>query len=98
MKTTNFVGLTDKASQHIESNINNSRTNNVYDQETAKKMGIKNDGPDLYEYTMKDNTKLKEIVQSAPITKDGISIFLCLQDSESNRLFEWSKEDIIKNQ
>lgn len=65
----------------------------VYDRETGVKSGMFDDGPMLHEYTLKDESKVREIVQAAPWSS-GPCIFLCLQKEDGERLFQWTEKEI----
>lgn len=68
-------------------------TRHVYDQTTGRKEGMFEDGPDLYEYDLKDGSKAREVVQAVHWSS-GPVIFLCLQLSNGSRVGEWSAEEI----
>ena len=61
--------------------------------DSAADYGMFDDGPELFEYTMKDGSKVREIVQAVPWSS-GPVIFLCLEDENGNRIGEWSEEEI----
>jgi hypothetical protein len=46
------------------------------------------DGPELVEYTLKDGSKVREIVQAVPWSA-GPCIFLALQNEQGETLFPW---------
>jgi hypothetical protein len=51
------------------------------------------DGPSLYEYTLKDGSKVKEVVQACPWSS-GPMIYLCLEDEHGNKMFPWPEEEM----
>ena len=65
----------------------------VYDEETGKRAGMFDDGPPLCEYTMKDGSKVREIVQAVPWSS-GPMIFLCLEDDKGDCIGAWSEKEI----
>ena len=60
---------------------------------SAVDKGMYDDGPDLHQYQMKDGGILQEIVQ-AVIWSSGPMIFLCLQDKDGNKRFQWSEKEL----
>jgi len=52
-----------------------------------------NDGPHLQEYTLKDGSKVKEVVQIEPWSSGPMSFF-CLQKEDGTRMFEWTGDDV----
>ena len=65
----------------------------IYDEDIGKGQGMFDDGPVLYEYTLKNGKKLKEVVQYSPWSS-GPCIFLCLQNERGKKIFKWSKKAI----
>ena len=61
--------------------------------ESAEHLGMFDDGPNLYEYTLKDGSKVKEVVQACPWSS-GPMIYLCLEDEHGNKMFPWPEEEI----
>jgi hypothetical protein len=60
---------------------------------SAKHCGMFDDGPELFEYTIQDGSKVKEVVQASPWSS-GPCIFLCLEQEDGKHIFEWSQEQI----
>jgi hypothetical protein len=74
---------------HILSHKRNSVTYEKHDS-------FYGDGPSLQEYTLKDGTKVKEIVQ-AERWSSGPTAFFCLEKEDGTRMFEWTEEEINSN-
>jgi len=108
MRCTQLLGLTHEAIEFLQKEIR--RTSivkcptcgherggemymQVYDEETGVKAGMFDDGPHLNEYQLKGSKVVREVVQAVSWSS-GPCIFLCLEDNDGNRLFEWSQEDI----
>lgn len=53
--------------------------------------------PPLYEYGLKDGSKVREVIQCSPWSS-GPMYFLCLETPEGNRLFEWVEDRSVKDQ
>jgi hypothetical protein len=107
IRETQLYGLTKKANLFILENAKRTlkkkckTCGNVEGGEIIKKfyknassIGMFDDGPLLNEYTLKDGTTIKEIVQASPWSA-GPCIFLCLE-KKGKRMFEWNKK-IIDN-
>ena len=62
---------------------------------SARDCGMFNDGPELYEYNLKDGSMVREVVQNCPWSS-GPCIFLKLVDEKGCDLFVWSDEDIAR--
>lgn len=58
----------------------------------AKLLGMFEDGPDLFEYDLKEGGVAREVVQTVPWSS-GPVIFLCLE-VDGKRIGEWSQKDI----
>ena len=108
MRCTQLVGLSPEADKFLEENVRLTEReccptcqhitggvmdSRVYDTETGKRAGMFDDGPDLYEYTLKDGTIVQEIVQAAPWSS-GPCIHLCLRDEQGKWLYKWPAKDI----
>lgn len=106
IRCTQIFGLTEEATNHLEANcaLEISKRCPHCDEpigwkwiqreyKDAKEEGMFDDGPMLFEYTMKDNSKLREVIQTSPWSS-GPCIFLCLEDEKGNRLFEWDQKEI----
>lgn len=110
MRSTQEFGLTKEACMFLNENcamipnqtcphcgevISTQLDRKIYD--SAKDYGMFDDGPDLYEYTLKDGSKVKEIVQAVPWSS-GPCIFLCLEKennvTDKTRIGAWSQEAI----
>ena len=65
----------------------------VYDTNSGREAGMFDDGPDLYEYELKDGRKIFEVVQAVPWS-GGPCIFLCLELDSGERIGEWSQEEL----
>jgi hypothetical protein len=61
--------------------------------EDASHLGMFEDGPALREYTLKNECKVKEVVQASPWSS-GPMIYLCLEDEHGNKMFPWPEEEI----
>lgn len=110
MRCTQPIGLTDEAENFITLNVKTtpeetcSECNHTTGGELVKRVydasgssGMFGDGPSLHEYELKDGSKVKEIVQTAPWSS-GPMIFLCLEDEEGKRLFEWKQDEDLKSE
>ena len=106
MRCTQTIGLTYAARTFLNKNVQKEvevvcpccghkrggcSIERVYDTKTGREKGMFDDGPDLMEYTLKDGSKVREIVQISPWSS-GPMIFLCLEDESGKHLFKW-KED-----
>jgi len=106
MRCTQIIGLTEKAQQYINENVQQVPSNpcphcgkptqtrmaqNVY--ASAADTGMFDDGPELHEYILCSGKKVKEIVQAVEWFS-GPCIFLCLEDESKVKLFEWSEKEI----
>jgi len=107
-RSTQIIGLTQEAENFIAENCARKEIKvcsecgtqtggdyiyNIYDNKTGKKLGLFNDGPDLYEYTLKNGDKVRTIVQWC-LWSSGPSIFLCLKNEKGEMLFEWTESEI----
>ncbi len=108
MRCTQLFGLTDEAMKFLREHCNRipkhacpncgtiiSTEIESWGYEDASHLGMFDDGPWLLEYKMKDDKILKEVEQET-IWSSGPCIFLCLEDEEGNRLFEWD-QSVIDN-
>lgn len=108
MRCTQLEGLSPEAEAFLEENcaiipikrcercghsIGGGRDMIIYDSETGKRVGMFNDGPNLWEYKLKDGSKIREVVQDVPWSS-GPCIFLCLEDEQGNRIGEWPEENL----
>ena len=59
---------------------------------SAASSGMFDDGPELFEYTLTNGDKVREIVQAVPWSS-GPCIFLCLERDGKN-IFEWPEDEI----
>ena len=106
MRCTQIMGLTKRATKFLEDNarqvplvccpkcqhiISTKLDSVVYHD--ASNMGMFDDGPALQEYTLQNGKKVKEVVQDAPWSS-GPCIFLCLEDEDGKRMYEWSRKAI----
>ena len=64
----------------------------VYDDETGRKAGMFDDGPQLFQYKTEFGN-IKEVIQCTP-WNSGPCIFLCLEDENGGRIGEWTEEQI----
>jgi len=55
--------------------------------------GMFDDGPALRTYQLKDGKTVREVEQCSPWSS-GPVIFLCLEDENGVRMFEWSELEI----
>ena len=79
-----LVGLKQEAEDFIRNNIN----------EQCKNKGVLTtygEDYDLYEYSLKDGTKMTEAVQKI---SNNNEVFLLLIAEDSRRLYEWTDEEI----
>lgn len=105
MRCTQIFGLSSEARKFIEENVKERDCNfckhcgkpngtehdsKIY--ESAAHVGMFDDGPDLYEYQLKDGRVAREKVQDAPWSS-GPCIFLCLE-VDGERICEWPQEEI----
>ena len=109
IRETQVMGLKDEAREYLRRNskwidketrcprcnvlIESSSFQSARVYDSNGKDGMFDDGPSLSEYDMLDGKKIKEIVQCAPWSS-GPCIFLCLEDSKGNKMFEWTEEEI----
>lgn len=110
MRCTQIIGLKIEAVSFINDNIEltskevdpcphcgkltktvDVRSERVYDD--ARSAGMFDDGPPLYEYILKDGRVMREVVQEVQWSS-GPCIFLCLEDQDGNKMFEWDKQSI----
>lgn len=112
IRETQIFGLHDEAIKFIDDNVVSvdrevdpcphcgkfTRKVNVREERiygSARSSGMFDDGPDLTEYKLKDGSMVREVVQAVPWSS-GPCIFLCLEDSDGNKMFEWDN-DYINN-
>lgn len=106
MRITSIIGLTKEACMFLSENCNmivaekcphcHKAIRFEYDKRVygdAKNAGMFDDGPELYEYTLKNGSKVREVVQAVPWSS-GPCIFLCLEKQNVTRIGEWSQEEI----
>ena len=62
----------------------------------AREVGMHDDGPMLDKYKLKSGKWVREVVQAVPWSS-GPCIFLCLEDEDGKRLFEWTDGEIEKD-
>lgn len=107
MRCTQIMGLPLKAQKFLEKNVRmkeipcphcggliltDKSDHQVY--ASAREQGMFDDGPELYEYTLQNGKKVREVVQAAPWSS-GPCIFLKLVDVEAGKdLFMWTDKDI----
>lgn len=100
MRCTQIMGLPPKAILFLTENQKQEvcptsgavkKIEKEYD--SARAYGMFDDGPDLYEYTLKDGSIVKEVLQEVAWSS-GPCIFLKLVDENNKTLFSWSKKDI----
>lgn len=106
MRCTQIIGLNGEATAYLAKSckmvpvrhcphcgevIDVDREMRVYEE--ARDAGMFDDGPDLHEYTLTSGQKVREVIQETPWSS-GPCIFLCLEDENGTRLFEWPQEDI----
>lgn len=108
MRCTQIIGLTVQADEFLEKEV--KRTPKipcptckhvtggdwyqvVYDETTGVQAGMFDDGPLLHEYTLKNGETVREVIQASPWSS-GPCIFLCLEDKDGKRMFEWSEKEI----
>lgn len=65
-----------------------SMVSRMYDDETGREAGMFDDGPDLFEYTLKNGHKVQEVVQTV-VFSSGPMIFLALRDEEGKIFCKW---------
>lgn len=103
MRETQFMGLPEGAwdwlrekvqrtpaivCPHCGKVVTSTMNTEVYD--SAKHLGMFDDGPELHRYFLEDGTTVEEKVQAAPWSS-GPCIFLQLNKGEEV-LFEWTEE------
>jgi hypothetical protein len=105
MRETQIMGLTVEAQEFLEANCEKVEITclgckqdkiKVFDRvvhDSARELGMFNDGPDLFVYNLKDNSRIKEVVQATPWSS-GPCIFLCLEDEKGEKKFKWSERAI----
>jgi len=76
-----LVGLKMEAEDFLKDNL-------VSDEDAS--VVIYGDDFDLYQYDLKEDILVKETVQHI----EGDNVYLCLEDEEGRRLYEWSDEEI----
>jgi len=100
MRCTQIIGLPKKAHKFLFENQKTvtcihcgsvQRIQKVY--ASAKEYGMFDDGPELLEYTLQDNSVVREVVQAAPWSS-GPCIFLKLVDIDGKDRFVWPKKEI----
>jgi hypothetical protein len=79
-----LVGLKQEAEDFIKNNINEQRK----DEGVSTTYG---EDYDLYEYSLKDGTKMTESVQKI---SNNNEVFLLLIAEDGRRLYEWTDEEI----
>lgn len=108
MRCTQLIGLSKAAEDYLEKNAlvtpiktcgecghvsGGNRVARVYDSETGRRAGMFDDGPDLYEYELRDTSIVMEVVQATPWSS-GPNIFICLRDEHGKWLCKWPQEEI----
>lgn len=73
--------------QHLP-NKDGSQVKRVYDDKTGREAGMFDDGPDLYEYTLRNGYKVQEVVQTV-VWASGPMIFLALRDEDGKIFCKW---------
>jgi hypothetical protein len=109
-RSTQIVGLKEEALDFLEKEAKRVPKNTcptchhtkggeiiriLYDEKTGARAGMCDDGPLLFEYHLKNNQIVKEAVQEVPWSS-GPCIFLCLEDINGKRLFEWTDKEITE--
>lgn len=104
MRETQIIGLNNDALMYIQNNCQETEVLCSHCKQgkikeilsvkyaSAAHCGMFDDGPDLYEYTLKNGKKVKEVVQAVPWSS-GPCIFLCLE-LDGSQLFPWSEKEI----
>lgn len=105
-RSTHIIGLPDEAIVFLRENIKHipeivcpdcgkiiSETWDNKEYDSARDLGMFDDGPGLNEYTLKDSSVVREKVQASPWSS-GPCIFLMLVDEDGEILYKWSVEEI----
>lgn len=109
MRGTQIYGLKEEAKKFLEENIEKipdivcpdcgkitTYKNNKRVYESAKECGMFDDGPELYEYVLKDKTIVCEVVHECTPWSSGLCIFLDLCDKNTGEvLFGWTGKEIF---
>jgi hypothetical protein len=108
MRCTQFQGLSPEANDYLAANAEEvplttcPHCHEVIDWQyksavykDASDVGMFDDGPKLLEYTLKDGTTVKEVVQAVPWSS-GPVIFLALETPDGKIIHPWP-ESAIEN-
>ena len=104
MRMTQFVGLTEKASDYLEKNgvkdvsskcphCGGATGYRIRRVQYGKTFGMFEEEIPLWEYELSNGESWREIVQAAPWSS-GPVIFLCLEDEMKKQHFKWPQKDI----
>lgn len=106
MRETQIFGLNDIARKFLEENVKHvpcspcphcgkmtSTRMDKEEHEDARHVGMFDDGPMLHMYMLKNNSTIREVVQSSSWSS-GPCIFLCLENEKGKRIGEWPAEEI----
>ena len=108
IRMSQFIGLSDRAKDYLAKNclhdtitiLRNGIKEKEYEEPRSTVYQRPNydeefSKPALREYTTLDEHKLREIIQASP-WDCGPMYFLCLQNEQDTRLFEWTEEEMEK--
>ncbi len=109
MRMTQIHGLTKETEKFLRDNVemipdlicanckeivSSKQNKKIY--ASAKDAGLFNDGPDLWEYNLKDNRIVREKLNKYQPWSSGPNLFIDLVDEKGNILYEWSEEGIYE--
>ncbi len=109
MRMTQIHGLQPKAVMFLNENVkmipnltcpkceeivSYKENKKIYDN--ANSAGLFNDGPDLWEYVLKDSSIVREKLNKYTPWSSGPNLFIDLVDEKGNILYEWSEEEIYE--
>ncbi len=107
MRMTQTYGLTKEAEKFLKENVemipnlicanckevvSYKENKKIYGD--AKNAGMFNDGPNLWEYMLKDGTIVREKLNKHTPWSSGPNLFTDLVDQDGNLLYEWTEKEI----
>lgn len=110
MRMTQIYGLTKEAEKFLKENVEMipdlicanckevvSYKENKKIYANAKDAGMFNDGPNLWEYMLKDGSIVREKLNKYAPWSSGPNLFVDLVDKDENILYGWSEKEISES-